>query len=359
MMKTEFMKKVATFPKIIETEQDRADVRVVVPAYHAENTLQVCIEAIINSTDVGNLEVVIADNGGNEKYDSLPMKSFPVRHLSCQEQASAAYARNCGAVDFKDGVLVFIDADVDLEKDAITNLIQPILKGDADATVGNYTSNNFEGLNFFQQYKQLYISRVYERSDGFIKNDFWTAICAIRADVFQEMGQFDSSYKGSGGEDTEFGIRLSQQNWRILSVPAARGKHIHYFDAIKLIKNDFNKGIRTMTIYLEKGQSFSNHRHAKNGDILAVFLAVNLAITTFIIFFSSFNHPLISLLWCIIILGYFVVRRELLAVFLKRSVAFLAQAIPLMYILDLVRSLSVIMAICIFLSSRYKNLLKN
>lgn len=340
-------------PKIINLKEDISDVRVVVPAYHAENTLQVCIEAILNSKDAGNLKVVVVDNGGNEKYGSSLVKPDPVRYLLCQEQASAAYARNCGAADFKDGVLVFIDADVEIEKDTIANLIYPIQKGDADATLGNYTSSNIEDQNFFQQYKQLYISRVYARSDGFIKNDFWTAICAIRADVFHDIGKFDSSYKGSGGEDTEFGIRLSQQNWRILSVPAARGKHLRYFDALKLIKNDFSKGICTMLLYLKKGQSFSNHRHARSSDIRAVLLAVNLAIITFaMILFKPANYQAISFLWCVILLSYFVARYELLSVFVKKNVAFLAKAVPLMYILDVVRALSVVMAIGIFLFSK-------
>lgn len=344
---------VEELPKISDLKEDISNVRVVVPAYYAENTLQVCIEAIFNSRDVENLKVVVVDNGGNEKYGSSLVEAYPATYLLCQEQASAAYARNCGTADFKNGVLVFIDADVEIEKDTIANLIHPILKGEADATLGNYTSNNIEDLNFFQQYKQLYISKVYARSDGLIKNDFWTAICAIRADVFYNIGRFDSSYKGSGGEDTEFGIRLSQQNWRILSVPTARGKHLRYFDILKLIKNDFSKGICTMLLYLKKGRSFSNHRHAKGGDILAVFLAVNVGIIFLtMIFLNADKYQAISLLWFVILLSYFIARYELLSVFFRRNLSFIVKAVPLMYILDIVRSLSVVMAIGIFLLSR-------
>ncbi|MEM5838702.1 galactosyltransferase-related protein, partial [Pediococcus acidilactici] len=159
------------------------------------------------------------------------------------------------------------------------------------------------------------------------------AICAIRTNVFHEVGKFDASYKGAGGEDTEFGMRLSQQNYRILSVPAAIGKHLHYFDAIKLIKNDFDKGTCTMSVYLKKGHSFSNHRHAKSSDILAVLLAVNLLITTIVIvlFNKLFNYHVASFLWVIILISYLLVRLELLLVFFKSSAAFLFRAIPLMY----------------------------
>ncbi len=344
---------VESLPKISNLKEDISNVRVVVPAYHAGNTLQVCIEAILNSRDVEKLKVFVVDNGGNEKYGSSLAKAYPVKYLLCQEQASAAYARNCGTADFNNGVLVFIDADVEIEKDAIAKLIYPIQKGDADATLGNYSSSNIEDLNFFQQYKQLYISRVYARSDGFIKNDFWTAICAIRADVFHNIGKFDSSYKGSGGEDTEFGIRLSQQNWRILSVPTAKGKHLRYFDLLKLIKNDFSKGICTMLLYLKKGRSFSNHRHAKGGDILAVFLSLNVGIVFLaMIILNAAKYQIVSLLWCVTLLSYFIVRYELLSVFFKRNLSFIIKAIPLMYILDIVRSLSVVMAIGIFLLYR-------
>ena len=338
-------------PATIAPEQEGASVRVVVPAYHAENTLKVCIEAIVNSRDVGNLEIVVADNGGNERYASSRVEQYPVKYLLCQEQASAAYARNCGAADFENGVLVFVDADVEIEKDTIAKLIHPIQTGHADATLGNYSSCNIEDLNFFQKYKQLYISKVYARNEGFVKNDFWTAICAIRADVFHGIGGFDSSYKGAAGEDTEFGIRLSQQNWRILSVPVATGKHLHFFDALKLIKNDFRKGVRTMSLYLNKGHSFSNHRHAKKNDIFAVFWAVNVALTTFmaISFSGAYSYQINALLVSASLLSYLVARYELISVFLKRNIAFLVRAIPLMYLLDLVRAFSVVIAIGVFL----------
>lgn len=325
--------------------------RVVVPAYHAGNTLRVCLEAIINSRNVANLEIVVADNGGNKNDDYPQFKQYPVKRVLCQEVASAAYTRNYGAAKFKNGVLVFIDADVEIEKDTIVNLIDPIQKGDAEATLGNYTSTNIEDLNFFQQYKQLYISKVYDRNNGFIENDFWTAICAVRADVFHQIGGFDSSYKGSGGEDTEFGIRLSQKKLRILSLPNAKGKHLRYFDALELIKNDLRKGISTMLLYLERGRSFSNHRHAKQGDIIAVFLSVNVALITLIIilFGKLFDYKIIGFLWSLVLLSYFVVRSELISVFLKRKLVFVAKAIPVMYTLDVIRALSVIIAIGIFL----------
>lgn len=89
-----------------------------------------------------------------------------------------------------------------------------------------------------------------------------------------------------------------------------------------------------MSLYLNKGHSFSNHRHAKKNDIFAVFWAVNVALTTFmtISLSGAYSYQINALLVSASLLSYLVARYELISVFLKINIAFLVRAIPLRHL---------------------------
>ena len=185
------------------------DIRIVIPAFKALDTIKKCIDAVLDAiTFHKSWEILIVDNGQNPSLEML-LKDYPVTILKRDENQSAAYARNEGVKGFFNGIIVFIDSDVICEKDSIKNLIKPLQAKLCNATIGNY-SKNIKGLSFSQKYKQLYINHIYSREGSKIKNDFWTAICAVDAKVFNELNGFNTNFKGANGEDQEFGIRLTK-----------------------------------------------------------------------------------------------------------------------------------------------------
>jgi glycosyltransferase involved in cell wall biosynthesis len=86
------------------------------------------------------LEIVIVDDGG---HDDLPgtLAGLPVTLVATGGSGSAAVARNRGAEGFMDGYLIFIDADVLVDSLCLERLLAPLIAGNAEATVGNYSSD--------------------------------------------------------------------------------------------------------------------------------------------------------------------------------------------------------------------------
>jgi GT2 family glycosyltransferase len=97
-------------------------------------------------------------------------------------------------------------------------------------------------MNFAGRYKQLYTSSIYNRRGGYLRNEFWTAIGAIAAQIFHRVGGFDAGFPSAVGEDTELGCRLSQHGYRTLSIPDAQGRHLHAQTLRRIILNDWRKG---------------------------------------------------------------------------------------------------------------------
>ncbi|MFO1418450.1 MAG: glycosyltransferase family 2 protein [Methylotetracoccus sp.] len=147
-----------------------APVRVVIPAYDARRTIRRCVEAIASSIDGDEAEIVVADDGGNgDLVDHLA--GLPVRVVATGGLKSAGAARNVGTRGFTGRQVVFIDADVIVDPDCLTRLLEPLCNGAAEASVGNY-SLDVAGLSYAARYKQLYIIHVYNRRRGYLGGDF-------------------------------------------------------------------------------------------------------------------------------------------------------------------------------------------
>ncbi len=325
------------------------DIRVVVAAYKADNTIRTCIDAIIDALSFHeSWEIYITDNGLNFQLSEI-LKNYPVTILKREKIKSAAFARNEGSKNFNDGVLVFIDSDVVCEKQCIENLFNPINKKKCHASIGNY-STNVNGLKFFQKYKQLYIHHIYNSSSANIKNDFWTAICAVDAKVFKELRGFDISFLGANGEDQEFGIRLTSYGYNVLFVNDALGKHLNPYGFLNIIKNDFKKGLKAVKNSLYNKVPLSNNRHAKLKDKIAVLFVITSLVSLILVILNKYfiyGTLLSVLLWLFF-------RSQLIGTFIKYgSIVFFLRALLFMFCLDIVRFICVVLG---FLKYNFTNL---
>lgn len=314
-------------------------VLVVIPVHAADATLPQCLESLRTSENLGRLDVVIVRDGESAQGLEVETADFSIREIVSNQTGNAGAARNLGATLARDGIFVFVDADVMVEKDALARLVAPILRGEADATVGNY-SEDVRGLSFAQAYKQLYISMVYSRRRGEIRNEFWTAIGAVRAEAFHRVGGFSARFPGARGEDTELGQRLTAAGFRIVAVPDARGQHLHRFTCLGLLANDLLKGTQIMLNNFRHRNSLADNRHTSSGDVRAVALSY-LAL-------SGILAAAFSATWAFLPIAAFAdwlrARRPLLEVFARQGARFLFRSLPVALSLDLVRGLCIPLA---------------
>lgn len=311
--------------------------RVVIPAFRASDTLPQCISALQCSGLP--LEITVVDDGENGDLKQI-LAAFPVQIVTGRDHSGAAAARNRGAAGYTGDILVFVDADVVVEADTIQNLVAPIQQGISEATVGNYSCNT-AGLNFFQAYKELYISHIYSRRSGYIPNEFWTAIGAVRADIFFELGGFKL---GLGVvEDTELGHRINERGGCILVVPNACGQHLKPYTFKRLVQNDLCKGISISTLYFSIGERVSSYRHASRRDMLAVAIAGACLALSFLTWFLLPWLAAISFIpvWLL----YGIARWDLINVYRGPGAAFLIKSLLMMFLLDLVRGVALLIGL--------------
>ena len=307
----------------------RADVRVVIPSRSGMKTLPQCLETLRRSRSIV-FELVLVDDGDNPGIVDLAREySAELRVTGGGE--GAGRARNVGTAGFTGEVIVFVDADVAVEPDALASLVALIREGTADAAVGRY-GEDASGLGFAQAYKQSYLAHTYGRATGYLHNQFWTALGAIRAEVFISMGGFCENFSGAGPEDIEFGTRLTAGEKRILAVPDAAGRHMAPLDMCGLASNDLRKGTEDIYIHWMTGASLTDNRHADSVAILSVVSAGSTL--------ALLPAGLIALLS---LTAWLVLRRPLLAALMRQRGIRSAAVPPVTFMLDIVRGLAVVL----------------
>jgi len=276
---------------------------VIIPAFNCADTIGKTLESILRQTVIAR-EIILVDDGSSDETPAI-IRRYPVKLVQFEKNCGAGAARNRGA-DFASGdILVFVDADVALEPEAIEKLIQPIICGEAAAVSGNY-SQNIESLNFPSAYKQLYIHWAYESAGRRLYNQFWTAIGAVKREVFLNAGKFREDFQGAGWEDIDLGVKLSQGGHTVFFEGRAQGKHLHRTTIIKLIINDLKKGSEDIFIHLTKKASLSSNRHSSPKHILSALSSVMVIAS---IPMSLFDQYFIAVLFAGLFFFYFMQKK--------------------------------------------------
>jgi glycosyltransferase involved in cell wall biosynthesis len=109
-------------------------VSVIVPAYNEEQVLGACIDSLLAQTGPP-LEVLVVDDGSTDATAAVARaRHVPVLRVA---HGGPAAAKNAGAAAARGEVLVFFDADLVAEPDAVEALCRPILTG---RSLGTYTA---------------------------------------------------------------------------------------------------------------------------------------------------------------------------------------------------------------------------
>ncbi len=137
-------------------------------------------------------------------------------------------ARNVGAKRAKGDILVFIDDDAVLgDEHTLANLVEPLQE---DHTIGVTGASKLIPPN--SPWFQCWVAREVPRIEHPVVEEpletnpdpergyycqVTTTCCALRRDVFEEVGGFNEEL--IRGEDTEFFVRLRRRGYHIILVP--------------------------------------------------------------------------------------------------------------------------------------------
>jgi len=112
-------------------------VAAVVPAYNEERTIGRVLSTLVKCRAVD--EVVVVSDGSTDGTAEVA-RSFGVRVVELQPNQGKGAAMCAGVAATDAPFIVFLDADlVGLREEHVTDLILPVIQGEADMTVGTFS----------------------------------------------------------------------------------------------------------------------------------------------------------------------------------------------------------------------------
>ena len=240
---------------------------IVISAFNAEKTIGKCLEAIFNS-DCRDFELIVVDDA-SEDNTAATASNYNCKIMRIKKHSGSSYCRNTGAEAAHGDILVFIDADVVINKTTLRKIVETLSsKPDTVGIVGIFSKTHPNG-NFFSQYKNLYMHYIFNKCPRYI--DFIHSSCfGIRKKYFEP---YDVAY--IVGEDTELGMRLNSKGYKILLDKDLEIIHLKEHSFLSFIKNDFRipyawsrlflvqKGLRNL---VKKKRFF----HARASQLLSI-----------------------------------------------------------------------------------------
>jgi len=165
---------------------------VIIAVYNEEKVVADCLASLAQQTVAKDMEIIVIDDGSTDNtLNKIQDTRYKIQTLKQNHKGPGA-ARNLGASQAKGDILVFVDADMEFEKDFIEKLIAPIVSGKA---IGTFSREEYllNKENAWARCWNLSLGRETERMIGGEQYKEESPVYrAILKSKFDEAGGFDT-----------------------------------------------------------------------------------------------------------------------------------------------------------------------
>jgi len=247
--------------KNVADNNEQPPVSIIIPAYNEELNAVRTVQSLLQQ-DYPGLQIVFVDDGSTDNtYQTVreTYKDHPNVQVITKKNGGKATALNYGINIASNDYVVCIDADTQLKKDAVTELMKKFSNKDATVQVGAVAGNVKVGneINMITKWQSIeYItSQNFDRRAFDLLNCITVvpgAIGAFKKTAILEAGGFTSD---TLAEDCDLTMRLHRKGYQVRNCTTA----ISYTEAPETMKQFLKQRFRWSFGVM---QSFWKHRDA-------------------------------------------------------------------------------------------------
>ncbi|MEU5721991.1 glycosyltransferase family A protein [Micromonospora sp. NPDC047738] len=197
-------------------------VSVVIPCYNRARTVELCVRSVRQQTYPA-IEIIVVDDASSDGSAGVA-ESAGATVLRLPTNSGPGAARNLGAERARGEILFFLDADVALEPGSVAAAVAKLRSTPRlGAICGVLRPESLLSDNLVAEYRALQMYHWWLAREGPMEG-LHTALCAMRAEVFREIGPFNPDLRHT--EAPEYGHRI-RQRYDVHSTAAIAGVHDH------------------------------------------------------------------------------------------------------------------------------------
>jgi len=196
----------------------RRKVSVIVPCYNEEATLGLCIEKLLEIEDtVIKLEVIIVNDASQDKSLEqariLEKKYKQITVLNHEHNQGKGAALNTGIQRASGEWVAIQDADLEYDPRDLRRLLEPLIRGDADAAFGSrfLSGGEHRVLYFWHSLGNKFLTFLSNMFTDLNLTDMETCYKAFRADLIKKITIKEKRF----GVEPEIVAKIAQMRPRI------------------------------------------------------------------------------------------------------------------------------------------------
>ncbi len=206
-------------------QEYRPKVSVIIPEWNEEIGLVSTVKSVLRGS-YENLEIIVINDGSTDHSDkimqafiahreSYPHETSKTIQYFFQENGGKGSALNKGIELATGEIILTIDADCIVEKDAVKHFVAHFIDPNVMAAVGNVKIAHASSFLVTLQYLEFLFSFYFKRADSVLGSIYIIggAAGAFRKEVFEKIGYYS---EGNITEDIELTIRIQKAGLKIV-----------------------------------------------------------------------------------------------------------------------------------------------
>lgn len=199
-----------------------------------------------------SLEVIVVDDCSREDSIKKVVDGYGfARYIRLDKNSGPAVARNMGAKAAVNDILIFVDSDVILNEDTFPRIREKFEKDDSVEIWGGEYDIEPANPSISTKFKSLMVRSWCPK--GNTVTVFLTRIGAIKKNIFEKFGGFDTNLKTASVEDYELARRLMKAGYTIYYDSSITVKH-HFPSFRRQLKLFFHRSFMWMYIFRKHGE---------------------------------------------------------------------------------------------------------
>jgi glycosyltransferase involved in cell wall biosynthesis len=199
-----------------------SDLSIIIPSYRSQDTLRICLNALTDQSGRVSHEIIVIDSSPDEVVERICQDYAGVVCVRLKNKTLPGIARNIGADNASGETLVFLDADVFLEADALLRVLEysrqgyKIFGGALDIASGSCVPWGIIEHYYFNH-------EAHRRRGVCRRKNLSSALLVVDRRLFNEVGGFEDIPRM---QDTELTERISCQGTPLYFFPDVRGQQL-------------------------------------------------------------------------------------------------------------------------------------
>jgi len=209
---------------------------IIIPNWNGEAFLARGVSSLLASARAAKkpFEFIVVDDASTDNSIQMIKENFPdVKIIKNKKNRGFGFTVNRGVKAAGGEIVILANNDLVVKEDFIPRLLEPFSGDEAKTLFGvsaktvNWTDGEPNHVNMNAHLKQGFIDLTFEDSPELCPTLFLQGgACAIRRELFLQLGLFSPIYHPGYWEDYDLSYRAAKSGYRLLYQPKALAYHL-------------------------------------------------------------------------------------------------------------------------------------